>query len=583
LRCIASFYRYIIDEIENSDCAKIYESMLRQGRIWDFRDIFIGAVFYYGQEQACDEFFGSSENPLNRILRDWSTAIYDESTNLALLDILVSLVLVQPLSLRTIAGTKRVVDSASVLVSSIIQNHPSNLKSRQYIQWILAKVAVTSYRTISSSVLSEFPGLFLPKAVALDLYIYIPAASETPDWHLLCLPSKSFETLQIVLKVARELEDLETEALCLKQLIAHSRDPIEYFDDLIHLQKIKQKDMKGWLETCLSKYLICRDKQSTDCLRKEILSVRDYDKLDPRLVWARSMVLRAIAHSEHEADLLLEEAREILHRLHRTPSSMNIQDFMERNGLAAASGDPSDPSKSGKARTEVTWHHPIDPAGDASDEEKEDAPGGTNGTKLDNKGKAKADVWTVKTQLAEEPVSEEGLDEDLTKVDHNAAAFSKTSTFSPKETVPLDVGRSEEQLTTIKGKISSYHDRDEDYSPSPPQTLEGSYYPMTSQFPPPPLSPIGDFTQQPTNTQAPPENAAPIPPYDLADYSGQQLPNHNSQQKLSKIYVTIDEASSEPEAVKPMVDRDKKQSGLSHTSDREPELEVPITRSKHRY
>jgi hypothetical protein len=535
----------------------IYESMLRQGRIWDFRDIFTGAVYCYGQEAACDEFFGSSENPLNRILRDWSTAIHDESTNLALLDILVFLVLNVPLSPREIAGMKLFVNSASLLASSIVQNHPSNLKSRQYIRWILAKVAITSYRPIPSTALLEFPGLLLPKGAALDLYIYIPAASETPDWHHFCLPSNAFETLQMALKVARELEDLETEALCLQQLIAHSRDPIEYFDELIHLQKIVQKDIKGWLDTCLSKYLICRDKQSADCLREEILSISDYGKFPSLLIWARSMVLRALAHSEEEANLSLEEAREIVNS---GMLSMDISDFMERSGLAAASGDPSEPSKPRKARTGVTWDRPMDSAGDTSDEEKKDAPGGTNNANLEKKGKANADAWTV-TVLEEEP------DEDPTKVDQNAAAFSKTSTLSSKESVPLDVGRSDEQLRTIKGKVPSNHDRDDDYSPSPPQASEGSWSPMTSQFPP--LSgPNGGITQQPTTTQVPLENVAPIPPHDLADYSGQQLPNHDSQQKLSKIYVTIDEASSEPGAVEPMVDRYKEQNGLSHTASR---------------
>ncbi|KAM3074161.1 hypothetical protein ACMFMG_003019 [Clarireedia jacksonii] len=590
LRCIAYFHRYTGIVIEMFDWAIIYENMLRQGRIWDFRDIFTGAVFYYGQERAYDEFFGSSANPLNRILGDWSTAIYDECTSLALLDILVSLVLARQLSSRTIAGATHFVDSASLLASSIVQNQPSNLKSRQYIRWILAKVAVTSYDIASSSALSEFPGLFLTNAVALDLYIYIPAASETPDWHLLCLPSKSFETLQMVLKAARELEDLETEALCLKQLIAHSRDPIEYFDELIRLQKIIQKDIAGWLQTCLSKYLICRDKQSTDCLREEILSVRDYDKLDPELVWARSMVLRALAHSDHEANLSLDEARETLHR---SMLSMNIRDFMERNKLVAAGREPSIPSKSRNARTEATWHRPMDSADDASNEEKEDAPGGTNGTKLDNKSKANADVWTAKTQPAEELVFEEVPNGDLTKVDQNAAAaFSKTSTLSPKESVPLDVGRNEEPSTTIEGKISSDYDRNGVYSPSSLPASGGSYYPTTNQFPPPspPPGPIDSFTQ-PTNTQAPPENTASIPPYNPADSSGQrQQPHHNSPQNLSKIYVTIDSASSEPrEAVNPTatLDReDKKPNGLSsHTSDREPELEVsnPQSRSKHRY
>lgn len=71
-----------------------------------------------------------------------------------------------------------------------------------------------------------------------------------------------------------------------------------------------------------------------------------------------------------------------------------------------------------------------------------------------------------------------------------------------------------------------YYDRDyrdEDYSPSPPHASGGSYYPDNNQFPPPPT---GQFTQQPMNTQLPvhPADAAPIPPYNPADYAGQPAP-----------------------------------------------------------
>jgi hypothetical protein len=68
----------------------------------------------------------------------------------------------------------------------------------------------------------------------------------------------------------------------------------------------------------------------------------------------------------------------------------------------------------------------------------------------------------------------------------------------------------------------NYHD--EDYSPSPPHASGGSYYPENNQFAP---QPTGGFTQQPLNTQVPPPNAAPIPPYNPADYAAQQPPHHD--------------------------------------------------------
>ncbi|KAE9367072.1 hypothetical protein N431DRAFT_472087 [Stipitochalara longipes BDJ] len=317
--------------IERSILTTVYEELLRQGRIWDFRDIFIGAVHSYGSTRAFEEFFGTSEIPLDRILRAWSTTIYDESTNLALLDILTSVALRRILSPRTFPDTKHLVDEAGVLASNIVHCYPNNLKSRQYLRWILAKLAITSYQNMrSSSELSQLPGLFISKVRVVELPIYVPAALETPDWHLLHRPSKSCENLETTLKAARQLGDLETEALCLFQSILHSEEPAELFEDLISLQK-RQNDIRSLLTTYLSKYLICRDKESRDALREELLSIRDDINLHPNLMWAKKMILRALSQSKHEAELLLDEIREFPHKY---PSlSRNIREFMKRNKL----------------------------------------------------------------------------------------------------------------------------------------------------------------------------------------------------------------------------------------------------------
>jgi hypothetical protein len=350
---------------------------------------------------------------------------------------------------------RRLIDEASNLASSIVQNNPGNLKSRQYIRWILAKVTVTSYRDIfSSSPSVDLPGLFLDQVVALDLPIYVPEASENPDWQLLCLRSKSSDTLQMVLKAARELGDLETEVMCLKQLIFHREDPTEFFDKLIHLQKTAQHDIDGWLRTSLSKYIICRDEKSRDGLREEILSVSDYANFDANLAWARNMILRALARSEHEATLALDEARNSLEGL-----SANIGDYMVRHKLL------------------------------------------------------KADVSQVKPQPADkQPKVGETPDENLSKeYPKDVASRGDRERF----TVERDPARSGAKKT------------------SPPGILR---------------------------TKAP---ATSIPGKTSTE-RGAESP----KQKLSEIYVTLDEDAPEPEAVKPTAYKDARKSRVEDEPDR---------------
>jgi Nucleoplasmin-like domain len=55
-----------------------------------------------------------------------------------------------------------------------------------------------------------------------------------------------------------------------------------------------------------------------------------------------------------------------------------------------ANGGPSDPTKSKKARKQAALKELLESIDKGSDEEMEDTPNGTNGTKADKKGKAKA-------------------------------------------------------------------------------------------------------------------------------------------------------------------------------------------------
>lgn len=129
----------------------------------------------------------------------------------------------------------------------------------------------------------------------------------------------------MMLKAGREIGDLETEVLCLKQLITHSRDPTKLFDELIQLQKSVQNDIEGNLDTCLSKYVICRDEHSRITPLQEILFTNDYANFNPQLTWMRSMVLRALAHSKYEANLCHNQARNLQYL------SPGIRDFMKHN------------------------------------------------------------------------------------------------------------------------------------------------------------------------------------------------------------------------------------------------------------
>ncbi|KUJ08123.1 uncharacterized protein LY89DRAFT_765587 [Mollisia scopiformis] len=310
----------------------IYQDLLREGRIWDFRDIFIAQNLYFGLERACSMVFDPDDDVLDRITSDWSTDVYDESTTMGLLDLLVSLVLAAPLSSETYLISQRHLNKAGEFIQLIMQNDPNNLNTRQYLRWMIAEVMISSYIRNDTPEPLEVPGLVIAERTLLDLPVQVPvkAGLENPKWAHFCSPSASTDTQRLALATARQLGDYQTEAMCLKLLIIDSQDPTEFFDQLMHLQKTVQGDIEGFLRTCVSRYMVCRDEASRQSLREELLSIVKYDKFEPELAWVRHMILRALAPSESDGEQFLEQARE----LEGLPTY--ILDFMKKHDLAKA-------------------------------------------------------------------------------------------------------------------------------------------------------------------------------------------------------------------------------------------------------
>ena len=308
--------------------AGIHRTLLAQGRVWDWRDISIAASVCdrvsvpKGQTASMPEVHPAKF--CDELLAQWMINKSDLLTNLALLDIMTSLALSEPFSATTLARSKEFVDRAQNVVASITEYHPTALKSRQYAQWLLAKVAVSTYHVDDSA--SQLPGLFIPKEDALDLEVYIPLQFEVPLLRSRFQRSTHTRKIELALSIARQIGDLQTEAMCLKQLVSQSEDPTPAFSELIHLQRTTH-DVHGALRTVLAKYLISSHEVLEDHLREEILAIGSCTGLAPTLQWARCMVLRTLARSDEEAEEMLEESKSFYGEV-----VSEIDMFMEEHG-----------------------------------------------------------------------------------------------------------------------------------------------------------------------------------------------------------------------------------------------------------
>jgi hypothetical protein len=302
-------------EIDNhwSRWKGLYESLRREGRIWEVRDIVSASIGALGAQKTWNDFFGVdiySGDFFDRFLDDWTLDGYDESTVLAVLDILIclsrSFVIQISISKEKpfISTAKRCLGHARTFAAAIRQNNPENIKSRPYIRWILAEEELTRHieeidkehgskgPSSCRAYFDKFPGLTLWHS---GLPIYIPMRAENPGWYISKVPEKSNELLKVALKASQELGDYATESLCLKELLYRSPEPDGLFAQLAILQRSVQGDELGYLETCLSKYLLAGDEKSGQALKIE-LNVSDGGRVtskfinDPLALWCQRMV-----------------------------------------------------------------------------------------------------------------------------------------------------------------------------------------------------------------------------------------------------------------------------------------------------
>ncbi|KAI0537465.1 hypothetical protein GGR58DRAFT_347191 [Xylaria digitata] len=284
----------------SSKLFRLYQTLLRQGRIWDFHDIVVLLPTMEDIKALTYDIFGKDLIPsLGILITDWSDSVhgYDTSTTLGLLSIMTHIML-KPVE----ASEKECVDILKLclpLAVSVAENDPSNLKSRPYLRLLLAKsrFAETASRQAIDTLttrLQSTQGIFYHSDIAL-LPIYVPSEDEAPQWKPTDQPPELKDPVRLVLRSAIELGDLETEALARQELIRLSGNPREEIGMLCNLQLSRQGDLNSYGLSLASKYLVSNTKAAKEelaILISRLLSkVASTDYWDPSHEWILNMLL----------------------------------------------------------------------------------------------------------------------------------------------------------------------------------------------------------------------------------------------------------------------------------------------------
>ncbi|KAF4918675.1 hypothetical protein CGCVW01_v008656 [Colletotrichum viniferum] len=240
---------------------ELYAYLHHEDRIWDFRDLCHGLLATMSVKKTIRFLFNKYVSSRDQnaagvtqiIQQHWESSAGDEVTSLALLDIFTAF------AMWTLADASRryeasqddseerqsaemYLEIAHNYATEVLHQDPANLKSRPYLQWVIAKVlvekntdtarcgqsAVTKYLSDLRGETQVRPGAFRGLLCFSDTVVYTPSEDEAPDWQpdvTITFSHEQEKALQMVLRNARDLGDVLLEAACLQQLIYSSPNP----------------------------------------------------------------------------------------------------------------------------------------------------------------------------------------------------------------------------------------------------------------------------------------------------------------------------------------------------------------------
>ncbi|QKX55122.1 uncharacterized protein TRUGW13939_02214 [Talaromyces rugulosus] len=302
----------------------LYVDILANQAIWDLRDIIFAVASVVGPHLPGILLTRSDDahDVPNQLLNDWGGDTYEESTYLALLDIFVVMTGFPRSKMGNIRESqdanlaRQYLQHARSFANAIRMHSPDLIRSRPYLRWILAEEefarqspeAKQRFFSVDEKYFSRFPGAVVWRS---SMPIYIPEGIENPGWPEAKQPAMPSDLLQTALKTSQELEDYQTEVLCLQELICRSPEPLGVFAQLEHLQKEVQRDLTGHQRTCLSKYLLASNDQSRrELLEKGIKPLNEYAALYssrhcPLLIWCQLQIKNALHRSLGHDDYII--------------------------------------------------------------------------------------------------------------------------------------------------------------------------------------------------------------------------------------------------------------------------------------
>lgn len=306
----------------------LYTFLRNNECIWEFKDLFESLQRIHGLSQAIEFLFEGRrldlDNPsrvIEIVQKDWNATPQDSTSSLALLEIFTHMSLASASVAEAsydLKAASTYFEAARRYATSLATAGPQNLRSRAYLRWVIAQVLLQqhgmAHPTGSRALLKHLASL--PGVTVNDdhifpygeIYLYAPDEDETPHWSPAAAgKSRHEKTIQTVLRISRELGDIDLQAACLQLLIYQSPDPHQLLAELSNMW-VAVGDRRRQIQTCLYRFVVMKPSDSRENLRRDILALGEVD--DNELTFTKNLILRALSTSTHEKQVYFRRAQE---------------------------------------------------------------------------------------------------------------------------------------------------------------------------------------------------------------------------------------------------------------------------------
>ncbi|KAF7944415.1 hypothetical protein EAE96_010811 [Botrytis aclada] len=311
----------------------LYKHLLSTNRLWDMRDIFQALCSSYGVGDAIKLFLKNWNQAASKkclksdglefsgwfhFVFDWTHCSHgDESTDLALLDLLVTI------SLKLLSHGSQNDPSITKIISQAMAHanqfaispslsNPENVQTSPYLKWALANQRLARELPSNLRQIPDYKYMKQTQGVLIwtcNLPIYVPLKPHdlTPVHWKRQSRSTPENLLKLGLEISRKNGDYSLTVQYLQEMFYTSESPSGVLTELSHIQEDMQGDRIGFLQTCLTKYLCASDKTAMEELSNEL---KGFDerieetnstprRIDPLTRWCQRGIQAALHERLH--------------------------------------------------------------------------------------------------------------------------------------------------------------------------------------------------------------------------------------------------------------------------------------------